>query len=140
LIEANTSFGQNVGNTYLCLKTTYGVTAYNIGLEGGYSFKDNLAIKLGLGYGDDGVSTLTDPLAYKLGLKYYFKSKIPIEISYNGVGDKDSNPTYIGLQAGYAFFLGKNVSVEPGIRYNNAVHKQFYDSSFQFNIGFALHL
>jgi hypothetical protein len=142
LIEANTGFGQNVGNTSLYFKTTDGITTYNIGLEGGYFIKDNLAIKVGLGYGDDGVSTLTDPIAYKLGLKYYFKSKIPVEISYNGVGfgDKDANPTYIGLQAGYAFFLGKNVSVEPGIRYNSAVHKQFYDSSFQFNIGFALHL
>ena len=141
LIEANTGFGQKVGNTSLYFKTSDGVTAYNIGLEGGYFIKDNLAIKVGLGYGDDGVSTLTDPIAYKLGLKYYFKSKIPVEISYNGVGfgDTDANPAYIGFQAGYAFFLGKNVSMEPGIRYNNAVNKSFYDSNFQFNMGFALH-
>lgn len=141
LIEANTGFGQNVGNTSLYFKSVDGVTSYNIGVEGGYFIKDNLAIKLGLGYGDDGTEGVTDPIAYKFGVKYYFKSMIPVEVSYNGVGfgDADANPNYIGLQAGYALFLGKNVSIEPGVRYNSAINKQFYDSNFQFNIGFALH-
>ena len=107
----------------------------------GVFIKNNLALKLGLGYGDSGIKGEETPIAYKIGAKYYFKSMIPIELSYNGVGigDKDANPTYLGLQAGYALFLGKNVSIEPGIRYNMATHKQYYDNNFQFNIGFALH-
>lgn len=141
LIEVNTGFGEHVGSTSLSLTSSNRVTAYNIGAEGGYFIKNNLALKLGLGYGDNGIKGEETPIAYKIGAKYYFKSMIPIELSYNGVGigDKDANPTYLGLQAGYALFLGKNVSIEPGIRYNVATHKQYYDNNFQFNIGFALH-
>lgn len=141
LVEVNTGFGSNVGSSSLYFNSSEGVTAYNIGAEGGYFIKDNLALKLGLGYGDNGIKGQETPIAYKIGAKYYFKSMIPIELSYNGVGfgDADANPTYVGLQAGYALFLGKNVSIEPGIRYNMATHKQYYDNSVQFNIGFALH-
>jgi hypothetical protein len=141
LIEVNTGFGDQVGNTSLFLTSSDGVTAYNIGAEGGYFIKDNLAVKLGLGYGDNGIDGQDRPLAYKIGAKYYFKKMIPIELSYNGVGigDADANPTYLGIQAGYALFLGKNISVEPGFRYNKALHNQYYDNNFQFNIGFALH-
>jgi hypothetical protein len=141
LVEVNTGFGTNVGSTSLYFTSSDGVTSYNIGAEGGYFIKDNLALKIGLGYGDNGIKGQETPIAYKIGAKYYFKSMIPIEISYNGVGigQADANPTYVGLQAGYAVFLGKNVSIEPGIRYNLATHKQYYDNSLQFNIGFALH-
>jgi hypothetical protein len=139
LIEANTGFGANVGSTALYFSSSDGITAFNIGAEGGYFIKDNLALKLGLGYGEiDGAG---EPIAYKIGAKYYFKSMIPIELSYNGVGfgDANANPAFVGAQVGYALFLGKNVSIEPGIRYNMATHKQYYDNSLQFNIGFALH-
>ncbi|MDP3682126.1 MAG: hypothetical protein Q8R22_14955 [Flavobacterium sp.] len=141
LIEVNTGFGENVGNTSLSLTSSDGTTAYNIGAEGGYFIKDNLAIKLGLGYGDDGIEGNDTPIAYKIGAKYYFKKMIPIELSYNGVGFgyADANPTYLGFQAGYALFLGKNVSIEPGLRYNKSMNTDYYDDNFQFNIGFALH-
>jgi hypothetical protein len=141
LIEVNTGFGKNVGNTSFYFSSTDGETAYNFGVEGGYFIKDNLALKLGLGYGDNSLDQTTDPIAYKIGAKYYFKKMIPIELSYNGVGfgDINANPTYIGLQAGYAFFLGKNVSIEPGLAYNKAIHDNYFDDTFQFNIGFALH-
>jgi hypothetical protein len=141
LIEVNTGFGERVGNTSLSLTTSNGVTSYNIGAEGGYFIKNNLAIKLGLGYGDDGIQGHETPIAYKIGAKYYIKSMIPVELSYNGVGfgEADLNPTYLGLQAGYALFLGKNVSIEPGVRYNFATHKQYYDNNLQFNIGFVFH-
>ncbi len=141
LIEVNTGFGENVGSTSLSLTSSDGITAYNIGAEGGYFIKDNLAIKLGLGYGDDGIEGNDNPIAYKIGAKYYFKKMIPIELSYNGVGfgSADANPTYLGFQAGYALFLGKNVSIEPGLRYNKSMNTDYYDDNFQFNIGFALH-
>lgn len=141
LVEVNTGFGENVGNTSLSFRSSDGITAFNIGAEGGYFIKDNLAIKLGLGYGEDGLGGTDEPIAYKVGAKYYFKKMIPIELSYNGVGfgSADANPTYLGLQAGYALFLGKNVSIEPGIRYNKSMNTNFYDDNLQFNIGFALH-
>lgn len=139
LIEANTGFGSGVGSTSFGLTSTDGTTAWNLGAEGGYFVIDNLAVKLGLGYGDDGYDNTA--FAYKIGAKYYVVNKFPVEVSYNGVSYKgaDENPSYVGLQAGYAWFLGSNVSLEPGIRYNVSLNDDYYESALQFNIGFALH-
>lgn len=139
LIEANTGFGAGVGSTSFGLSSVDGETYYNIGAEAGYFVIDNLAVKLGLGFGDDGSDNST--LAYKVGAKYYVADKFPLEVSYNGVSDDDyaKNPSYVGLQGGYAWFLGSNVSVEPGVRYNVSLDDEIADSFFQFNIGFALH-
>src|SRR6478736_5729572 len=43
------------------------------------------------------------------------------------IKDYDENPSYFGLQGGYALFVGKNVSIEPGIRYNISLNNDFYD-------------
>nr|WP_315199460.1 hypothetical protein [uncultured Flavobacterium sp.] len=142
LIEANTGFGAGkVGNTSFGLWSEDGNTAYNIGAEAGYFVIDNLAVKLGLGYGDDGSDYSSSAFAYKVGAKYYVANKFPLEVSYNGVSyeDADENPSYVGLQGGYAWFLGPNVSIEPGVRYNISLNDDYYDSAFQLNIGFALH-
>ncbi|HSD06947.1 hypothetical protein [Flavobacterium sp.] len=140
LIEANTAFGAgNVGNTSFQLASSDGDTTWNIGGEAGYFVADNLALKLGLGFGDDGSDN--NSFAYKIGAKYYVVNKFPLEVSYNGVSDKDyyKNPSFIGLQGGYAWFLGSNVSLEPGLRYNVTLDDKVADSYLQFNIGFALH-
>jgi hypothetical protein len=139
LIEANTGFGAGVGTTSFGLSSVDGNTSYNIGAEAGYFVIDNLAVKLGLGYGDDGEDFST--FAYKVGAKYYVANKFPVEVSYNGMSlkDADENPSYVGFQGGYAWFLGPNVSLEPGVRYNVSLNDDFYESGLQFNIGFALH-
>lgn len=138
LIEANTAFGAGTGNTAFSLTSSDGDTSWNVGAEGGYFVADNLAIKLGLGYGDDGDSSM---FSYKLGAKYYLLNKFPLEASYTGVSikDVDHNPSFIGLQGGYALFLGKNISVEPGLRYNITTNEDYAKSFLQFNVGFALH-
>jgi len=139
LIEANTGFGSGVGSTSFGLTSSDGTTSWNIGAEGGYFVANNLAVKLGLGYGDDGDDFST--FAYKVGAKYYIANKFPVELSYNGVDNKDfdENPSYLGIQGGYAIFLGSNVSIEPGVRYNYSLNNDFYEDAFQFNVGFALH-
>ena len=108
---------------------------------------DNLAVKLGLGYNsfNRGAGS-TSGFAYKIGAKYYIMGNIPVQVDYaGGSGDNYKNgagdtPSYLGLQAGYAVFLGENVSIEPGIRYNNSMNKNYSpDSAFQVRVGFALH-
>lgn len=138
LIEANTAFGAGTGNTAFSLTSVDGETSWNIGAEGGYFVADNLAVKLGLGYGDNGDSNV---FSYKIGAKYYLLNKFPLEASYTGVSikDVDHNPSFIGLQGGYAWFVGKNVSVEPGLRYNITTNDDYAKSFLQFNVGFALH-
>jgi hypothetical protein len=145
LIEANTGFGGDggVGSTQFGLVSRDGKTSYNIGAEGGYFILDDLAIKVGLGYGDTGIEGSKGAFAYKIGAKYYVIRMIPVELSYTGVSVSGAteNPSYVGIQAGYAWFLGKNVSLEPGLRYNYALLSKDKGgiSNLQFNIGFALH-
>lgn len=146
LIEANTGFGggdygvAHTANTGLGLTSVDGTTIWSIGAEGGYFVMDDLAVKAGLGYTDfDGdFSTFT----YKLGAKYYISSMIPIQVDLTGASIKDAeeNPMWLGLQGGYAIFLGQNVSVEPGLRYNLSLNEDFTDDGvFEFRVGFALH-
>lgn len=140
LIEANTGFGAGVGSTSFGLSSSDGNTAWNIGAEGGYFVADNLAVKLGFGYGDDGSDFDSSVFAYKIGAKYYIANKFPVEVSYNGISYEGGyDPSFVGLQGGYAWFLGSNVSIEPGLRYNVTTDDKVADSYLQFNIGFALH-
>jgi hypothetical protein len=144
LIEANTNFGVAAGsNTGFSYSNTNGDSEYNFGAEVGYFIIDDLALKAGLGYGGINTDVFdTNVFSYKIGAKYYIISKIPIQVDYSGatIKDIDADPSYLGLQAGYAIFLGDNVSVEPGIRYNISLNNNFTEQdTFQFNIGFALH-
>jgi hypothetical protein len=141
LVEANTGFGNGVGTTGLGFTSDETGSAYNLGLEGGYFVMDDLALKVGLGFG--GVNpkggTSISATAYKIGAKYYVISKIPVELSYNGYSSNGFNASWVGIQAGYAIMLGDNVSLEPGLRYNNTMDKLKAVSNLQFNVGFALH-
>ncbi len=143
LIEANTGFGGvGNGNTAFGLTSRDGETFWGIGLEGGYFVMDNLAVKAGLGYADSSLEGDTSTFIYKIGAKYYIIDKIPVELSYVGESeeDADENRSYVGIQAGYAWFIGNNVSIEPGLRYNLTMNDDAdAEDNLQFNIGFALH-
>jgi len=147
LIEANTGFGAITGaNTSLGYSSQGDFKALAIGAEGGYFVMENLALKLGLGYNsfDDGVNDASG-IAYKIGAKYYIMGNIPVQVDYTGAsGDLyefgNETPSYIGIQGGYAIFLGQNVSIEPGIRYNASMNDKYTeDGQFQLQVGFALH-
>lgn len=147
LIEANTGFGAIVGaNTSLGYSSQGDIKKMSIGAEGGYFIMDDLAIKVGIGYNseDNGVTDASG-FAYKIGAKYYVMGNIPVQLDYTGAsGDLyeagNETPSYIGLQAGYAIFLGENVSIEPGLRYNASMNDKYTeDGQFQLQVGFALH-
>ena len=142
MLELNTGFGEGVGNTSFSFKSEDGSSQYSVGAEGGYFVMDDLAIKVGLGFGGDSpkVGDSSTFLGYKIGAKYYVMSMIPVEVSYNGTSSKASdNPSYVGIQGGYAIMLSDKVSLEPGIRYNNSLVTDKFKSNLQFNVGFALH-
>ena len=49
-------------------------------------------------------------------------------------------PLWLGLGAGYAWFVSDTISIEPGLRYNYSLNEDFTDQGvFQFNVGFALY-
>lgn len=141
LIEANTGFGEQVAhgsNTSFRLISYDGNTEFAFGAEAGYFIKDDLALKVGLGY-DDANSAFT----YKVGAKYYFLSSIPVQLDIAGASIKDNteNPLWLGAQAGYAIFLNENVSIEPGVRYNYSLNQNYADIGvLEFNIGFVIFL
>lgn len=144
LIEANTGNAM-IGSTSFSYVSSDGESTYNVGLDGGYFIFDDFAIKAGLGYGGDSFSS-TNAFSYRLGAKYYVMSMIPVTLDVTGAsGDAVENfdgetPMWLGIGAGYAFFLGDNVSIEPGLRYNLSLNQDYSDKDvFQFNIGFALH-
>lgn len=143
LIEANTG-NALLGNTSFYYTSTDAYNGYNLGLDGGYFIMDDLALKGGFGYGRtkfDGADAIST-ISYRLGAKYYVKSMIPVTLDVTGASVKDAleNPLWLGIGAGYAWFLGDNVSVEPGLRYNHSLNEDYTDKgAFQLNIGFALH-
>lgn len=145
LIEANTGFGGgalgvgHTANTSFGLVSVDGTTIWSVGGEGGYFVADDLAVKVGLGYTDtEGSNVFT----YKLGAKYYINSTIPVQLDFTGasIKDNDENPLWMGIQGGYAVFLNDFISVEPGLRYNLSLNKDFTEEGIlEFRIGFALH-
>ncbi|MDB4094379.1 porin family protein [Flavobacteriaceae bacterium] len=140
LIETNIA-NQMVGTTSFSFNSVDGESVYGIGVDGGYFVIDDLAIKVGLGYSGNSL-TDTNAFSYRIGGKYYLMGNIPLTLDYTGASIKDyeENPSWLGLGAGYAIFLGENVSIEPGLRYNLTMNEDFSDENiFQFNIGFALH-
>ena len=144
LIEANTGNAM-LGTTGFYFASSDGESTYNLGLDGGYFIMDDLAIKGGLGYGGESVGS-TSSFSYRLGAKYYIKSMIPVTLDLTGAsGDAVENfngdtPMWLGIGAGYAWFVGNNVSIEPGLRYNHSLNEDYTDKGvFQVNIGFALH-
>ena len=147
LIEANTG-NAVLGTTGIYFSTTDGSSSYNIGLDGGYFIIDDFAIKAGLGYGgfspDEGDAVSS--FSYRLGAKYYIMGNIPVTLDATGAsGDGAENsagetPLWLGVGAGYAWFVSDNVSIEPGLRYNLSLNEDFTNEGvFQVNIGFALH-
>lgn len=147
LIEANTKFGAfgadgYSGNTGFSFRDVDGRTEWNVGLEGGYFVVDNLAVKVGLGYGDSNNEFIESVFSYKVGGKYYIMGNIPVGLDLNGASSDSFDPMFVGVQAGYAWFLGDNVSIEPGLRYDYGFNEDAGDGDanhLSLNIGFALH-
>lgn len=138
VIEANTG-SWSTGNTSFSLASEDGNTMWSVGAEAGYFVMENLAVKAGLGYSDYGDDY--SAFSYKIGAKYYIIGQFPVGVDYTGVSykDADENPSYVGIQGGYAWFVADNVSIEPTLRYNLSMNSDFYDDAFQGLIGFAFH-
>ena len=132
VIEANTG-SASTGNTAFSFSSSDGNSAFAIGLDGGYFIQDNLAIKGGLGYED-----VTEGFTYKVGAEYYIAGQFPVGIDFTGTSYDAGSVNWLGLQAGYAYFLGENVAIKPALRYNIGL-EDGQKGLFQGLIGFALY-
>ncbi len=129
IIEANTG-SATTGNTSFAFSSG-NIDVFSVGVESGYFISDNLAIKIGLGYGSFNSNS---NFVYKIGGKYYINRKFPVGIDFTGVSN---GANWIGIQGGYAWFIANNVSLEPAVRYNAGIDS---NSIFQGLIGFVIHL
>jgi len=144
LIEANTGTDQT-GNTSFGLRTGDGITDWSVGADAGYFIIDRLALKAGLGYFSDEISEgeTSDRFIYKLGAKYYIVDKFPVGLDFTGESislsnNKNDRRSWIGVQGGYAWFVSKNVAIEPTLRYNFTTDDLKAKSFLGAHIGFAL--
>lgn len=136
VIEANTG-SWTTGSTAFSLTSVDGYTAYSVGAEAGYFVMDNLAVKVGLGY--SGADEVDGTFVYKAGAKYYINGQIPVGLDFTGASSDGNNANWVGAQAGYAWFVADNVSIEPTLRYNMTLDEEKAESAFQGLIGFAFH-
>ena len=136
VVEANTGSWTTMGNTSFGLTSVDGNTAWNVGAEGGYFVMDNLAIKAGLGYGDQGSGD--GIFSYKLGAQYYINNVIPVGVDFTGASADGESVNFVGLEGGYAWFVAPNIAVTPKVRYNLSLDEQKADNAFQGLIGFSL--
>ncbi|MBA6155146.1 hypothetical protein H3Z83_01220 [Tenacibaculum sp. S7007] len=135
VIEANTGSATR-GSTAFSLASSDGNTAWSLGLDGGYFIAENFAIKGGLGYGDSSFTKGT--FTYKVGAEYYLGGQFPVGIDFTGASSDGNSVNWLGLQAGYVYFLGENVSIKPAVRYNVGI-EDGQEGLFQGLIGFALY-
>ena len=142
LVEINTGFGEaSTSNTAFSLRSVDGNTAWGIGGEAGYFILDDLALKAGLGYGDSNIEGDDGRFNWKFGAKYYIAGKFPVAADVNGSSGNDFSPLWAGVQAGYAWFVADNVSIEPGLRYGIGLNEDAGDGDFNVfgvNIGFNI--
>lgn len=138
LIEINTGTW-TTGNTGFSLLSVDGNTQWSVGAEGGYFVIDNLAVKVGLGYSDASYEFAESTFSYKVGVKYYLLDQIPLGLDFTGLSIEEYDPSWIGVQGGYAWFVSPQVSIEPTLRYNISLDDTQADNAFQGLIGFAFH-
>lgn len=138
LIEVNTN-SSTTGNTGFSLASVDGNTAWSAGAEAGYAVIDDLFVKVGLGYADFG-GDIESSFLYKIGAKYYVSEQIPVGVDFTGASSDGNNANWVGLQAGYAWFISDNIAIEPTLRYNLTLDELKADSIFQGLIGFSIFL
>ena len=139
LVNVNVA-SDTTGNTGFALRNSDGYTDWSIGAEGGYFVADNLAVIGGLGLSGESGDNVDSETAfnYKVGARYYVSNVIPVQADLTGTTEGDG-AMWVGLQAGYAWYVADNVSVEPALRYNITTDEDKAESSFQGLIGFNLH-
>lgn len=98
-------------------------TSFGMGVKGGAFLIDNVALLIhaGASWNDEGSNK--DKYTLGVGGRYYFNQTgiylgADVNVDRLDWGTSDDTKFSFGLEAGYAFFLSKTVTLEPAVYWN----------------------
>ena len=117
----------SVSGLALSHDTESGKTTFGLEAQGGAFLMDNLALLIDLAGAWNAYGSDVDIYSAGVGCRYYF-DKVGVyvganlganryEVNYDGDNDGRTLCRF-GLEAGYAFFLSRNVTIEPAAYWN----------------------
>lgn len=119
-----------------------GAEKLSLGVEakGGYLVADNWMALVMAGYSHD--EDVDDKFAVGVGGRYYIIQNglymgLNARLVHGGSGYNDIMP---GLELGYAFFLGKSVTIEPSVYYDQSIKNHSDYSKVGLRIGVGVYL
>lgn len=119
---------------------------YNVGANFGGFVADKLALVASVGYGSEHREEAdVNKWTYLAGVKYYVMGVVPVQVDYNRLElnksenlDPKRSFGYVGTKVGYALFPFDNFSIEPNLRYNFSLQKQYRPDVFSGGLDFNL--
>lgn len=147
-VVANAQFEQGkwyVGTSVTGLGISYsGVEEFNIGLEakGGYMIADDWMLLGQLGWHHSGLEGAADEVSLGIGGRYYIvQNGLYLGVNAKLVhANRNYNDLMPGIEVGYAFFLNKNVTIEPAIYYDQSFKSHSDYSKIGFKVGLGIYL
>lgn len=121
-----------------------GTEKLNLGIEakGGYLVADNWMVLAMAGYEHSGLDGVDDKFHAGLGGRFYIIENglymgVNTKLVHGGSGYNDLMP---GIELGYAFFLGKSVTIEPSVYYDQSIKNHSDYSKVGLKIGVGIYL
>ena len=147
-VAANAQFEEGkiyLGGSLTGLDLSYnGKEDLNFGLQAqaGYLFSDNWMLLAQAAYEHTGDDNVSDKLMVGAGLRYYIIQN-GLFLSLNAKllhANHNHNDVMPGIEIGYAFFLGKSVTLEPAIYYDQSFRNHSDYSTVGLRVGVGVYL
>ena len=147
-IAANAQFEQGkyyVSGSLTGLNMSYsGADKFNLGVEakGGYMVADNWMALAMAGYSHSGQDGIDDTFQAGVGGRYYIiENGLYMGVNAKFVrGNSSYNDFMPGIELGYAFFLGRSVTVEPAVYYDQSIKNHSDFSKVGLRVGVGIYL
>lgn len=120
-----------------------GENGFNIGAEAkaGYLFEDNWMLLANAGFQHNGSNDTPGFFSAGLGLRYYIVQNglyLGVNAKYLH-SDHTYNDVMPGLEIGYAFYVNRNVTIEPAVYYDHSFNNSDY-STIGLKLGLGIYL
>ncbi len=121
-----------------------GAEKLNLGVQakGGYLLADNWMALAMVDYQHCGNDDVEDKVSVGVGGRYYIiQNGLYMGVNARLVhGNSNYNDFMPGIELGYAFFLGKSVTIEPAVYYDQSIKDHSQYSTVGLRIGVGIYL